>query len=140
MQESLYDRFRPFKPYDLVLALSMLILVAPNNGLELPPYQRALILFGGLAIFCLLDALQRLVRVPTPLWQSLPMVLVSTAVVALLIHLHGAYQYSLPFAMLNTTFATVAFGQLAGIGTSVLSVAVLSQVGSLTGANPAESI
>lgn len=129
MQESLYDRFRPFKPYDLVLALSTLILVAPNNNRDLSPYQRTLILFGGLATFVLLDAVQRLVRVPTPLWQSLPMVLASTAVVALLIHWHGAYQYSLPFAMLNTTFATLAFGQLAGIGTAMLSVAVLSQVG-----------
>ena len=140
MQESLYDRFRPFKPYDLVLALSMLVLVAPNNSHHLPPYQRALTLLGGLAIFCLLDAVQRLVRVPTPLWQAAAMILTSTAVVVLLIHVHGAYQYQLPFAMLNTTFATVAFGQLAGIATAGLTVAVLASDSVLAGVDAAASI
>lgn len=137
MQESLYDRFRAFKPYDLVLALSLLVLVAPT-GKDLQPAERALTLLGGLLVFCLLDAVQRLVRVPTPLWQCLAMICTSTAVVVLLTHLHGAYQYSLVFAMLNTTFAAVAFGQLAGIATALLTVVALSQISAMPGGTPAE--
>lgn len=126
MQESLYDRFRPFKPYDLVLALVMLLLVAPQSRLD--PVERALTLIGGLVIFGLLDASQRLIPVPTPLWQSTSMIVASTLVVGTLIHLHSAYQYSLPLAMLNTAFATVAFGQWAGIGSALLNVFVLWQM------------
>ena len=33
MQESLYDRFRPFKPYDLALALIMVVLLARPQGI-----------------------------------------------------------------------------------------------------------
>jgi diguanylate cyclase (GGDEF)-like protein len=134
MQETLYDRFRPFKPYDLVLALSTLVLVAPSTNTSLSPVERALSLFGGLAIYFLLDALQRLVRVPTPRWQATVMVGASTITVAALIYLYGAYQYNLPFAILNTTFATVAFGQLSGLVTALVSVTVLSQLSALPGA------
>jgi diguanylate cyclase (GGDEF)-like protein len=134
MQETLYDRFRPFKPYDLVLALSTLVLVAPSTNTGLSHLERALTLLGGMAVFFLLDALQRLVRVPTPRWQSAAMIAASTTAVAALIHLYGAYAYNLPFAMLNTTFATVAFGQLPGLITALISIGVLAQLGALPGA------
>jgi diguanylate cyclase (GGDEF)-like protein len=126
MQESLYDRFRPFKPYDLVLSLSMLVLVTPAS--HLGAVSGALTVIGGMVVFFLLDAAQRFVRVPTPRWQIAAIVGANTAVVALLLHLHDAYDFSLAFAMLNTAFATVAFGQLAGMTTAGLSVLVLSQL------------
>src|SRR5206468_12536400 len=114
------DRFRPFKPYDLVLALTMLVLVAPNSTLA--PVHRALTVMGAMGVFFLLDWAQRLVRVPTPLWQVVAIIAVNTAVVTALVHLNDAYQFSLTFAMLNTAFATVAFGQLAGMTTAAWSV------------------
>jgi diguanylate cyclase (GGDEF)-like protein len=124
MQESLFDRFRPFKPYDLLLALLMLLLATPSSALHTT--QRALIVLGGIAAFCLLDWIQRYIRVPTPTWQSLTIVGMNTIVIALLVHLHGAHHYSLSFAMLNTAFATIAFGQHAGFTAAVLSVALLA--------------
>lgn len=134
MRESLHDRFRPFKPYDLVLALIMLVLVAPNSTLA--PVQRALTVVGAMCVFFLLDWMQRLVRVPTPLWQVVAIISINTGVVTALIHLHDAYQFSLALAMLNTAFATVAFGQLAGMTTAICSVALLSQVSSLAARPP----
>lgn len=130
MTESLYDRFRPFKPYDLVLALTMLVLVAPNSTLA--PTYRALSIVGAMGIFFFLDWIQRLVRVPTPLWQVVAIIAVNTAVVTALVHLNDAYQFSLSLAMLNTAFATVAFGQLAGMTTAACSVIVLSQITALS--------
>ncbi len=134
MKESLYDRFLPFKPYDLVLALLMLLLVTPNSTLA--PMQRALSVVGAMAVFFLLDWAQRFVRVPTPLWQVAAFIGANTAVVALLIHLNEAYGFSLPLSMLNTAFATVAFGQSAGMVTALGSVVILSQVSLLVGRAP----
>jgi diguanylate cyclase (GGDEF)-like protein len=124
MQETLYDRFRPFKPYDLILALLMLVLVAPGG--HLPPAYRMLAFLGGLAIFTILHWVQRYIVVPTPLWQSLAIVSINTIVVAVLLWLQGAQRYSLAFAILNTAFATIAFGPQLGIHAAVLSVALLA--------------
>jgi diguanylate cyclase (GGDEF)-like protein len=124
MQETLFDRFRPFKPYDLILALCMLLIVAPMSALE--PMVRVAVVMAGITAFCVLDWVQRYVTVPTPLWQSLAIVSMNCVVIALLIHLHGAHQYSLAFAMLNAAFATVAFGQHAGFTAAVVSVALLA--------------
>lgn len=131
MKESLYDRFLPFKPYDLVLALLMLVVVTPNSTLS--PAARALSVIGAMGVFFLLDWVQRLVRVPAPLWQVVAIISANTAVVTLLIHLNDAYRFSLPLSMLNTAFASVAFGQLAGMLTAVSSVAILSQASWLLG-------
>jgi diguanylate cyclase (GGDEF)-like protein len=123
MTESLYDRFRPFKPYDLVLALVLLVLVVVN--LQMTALGRLLLIGGGLVVLFLLDWAQRLVRVPTPHWQSLTIVFVNTVVVSLLIYLQFEPQYRLAFYMLNVAFATVAFGQHAGMTAAVLSVGAL---------------
>lgn len=124
MKETLYDRFRPFKPYDLILALLMLVLVAPGG--TLPPAYRAAAFIGGLVVFSFLHWVQRYVVVPTPLWQSLAVVSINTIVIAVVLSLLGAQRYNLAFAMLNTAFATIAFGPQLGIHAAVLSVALLS--------------
>ena len=124
MKETLYDRFRPFKPYDLILALLMLVLVAPGGNL--PPGYRAAAFLGGLVIFSFLHWGQRYVVVPTPLWQSLAVVSTNTIVIAVVLSLLGAHRYNLTFAMLNTAFATIAFGPQLGIHAAVLSVALLA--------------
>lgn len=126
MQESLYDRFRPFKPYDLVLAVAMFLLVTPGRHLE--PMPRMLVMGGGVFLFWLLDWAQRLVCVPTPLWQALTIVSINTLVVTALVHLNPDHDYALPFSIMNVCFATVAFGQHVGIAAAVLSMAVLSQL------------
>jgi diguanylate cyclase (GGDEF)-like protein len=124
MQETLYDRFRPFKPYDLILALLMLVLIAPGG--TLPPVYRATGFLAALAIFVFLHWVQRYVIVPTPLWQSLSVVSINTIVIAVVISQLGAHRHSLSFAMLNTAFATIAFGPQLGIHAAVLSVALLA--------------
>jgi diguanylate cyclase (GGDEF)-like protein len=126
MRETLFDRFRPFKPYDLLLALLMLVLVTP--GSHLPPLYGLATLLGGCLVFCLLDWLQRYIRVPTPHWQSLTIVSLNTLAIAILVSLHGAQRYSLAYSLLNTAFATVAFGPHVGIQAAVLSVALLATI------------
>lgn len=126
MHETLFDRFRAFKPYDLILAMLMLVLVAPGG--HLPPTYRFVGLVAGAIIFSGLHWLQRYVRVPTPLWQSLVIVSINTIVISLLIWLQGAQHYSLTFALLNTAFATIAFGPQLGIHAAVLSVALLANL------------
>lgn len=125
MREMLHDRFRPFKPYDLVLAVLMFLLVAP--GRDLDGLTRATLIACGVLVFWGLDWAQRLVRVPSPLWQSLTIVSINTLVVATLVHLNGM-EHGLAFSMLSVCFATVAFGQHVGIAAAVLSTAMLSQV------------
>lgn len=128
MRESLRDRFRPFKPYDLVLAVLMFLLLALAPGRSVDPIMRALTIAGVVCILWLLDLGQRFIRVPTPLWQSLTIVSINTLVLATLVHVNGGHEYGLSFAILNVCFATVAFGQHVGIAAAVLSTAVLSQV------------
>src|SRR5262249_8704387 len=99
MQESLYDRFRPFKPYDLILAVVMIMLVTVSTPGTL--LQQLLIVAAGVVLFLILDYGQRLVPVPTPPWQALLIVGLNTAVVTLLVHLRGASQFTLAFYMLN---------------------------------------
>jgi diguanylate cyclase (GGDEF)-like protein len=126
MQESLYDRFRPFKPYDLVLAVVMIVLVAVSS--QGTPVQQALLVGAGLVLFLVLDFVQRLVPVPTPQGQALLIIGVNTALVTLLVHLHGASEFTLAFYMLNVAFATVAFGEHAGVASAVLSVLAQMQL------------
>jgi diguanylate cyclase (GGDEF)-like protein len=126
MQETLFDRFRPFKPYDLALALLMLLLVVP--GSQLSPLQQMLTIAGGVAAFFGLDWIQRYVRVPTPFWQSIAVVSANTIAIAVLIHLNDAHRYGLAFSILNTSFAAIAFGPHAGIQAAVLSVALLASI------------
>jgi diguanylate cyclase (GGDEF)-like protein len=126
MQESLYDRFRPFKPYDLCLGVVVLVLVAAH--IPLPFSQQLGIVVLGLAGFLLLEFAQRLVRVPTPLWQSLAIVCVNTIGVTLLDFLENASRFTLAFYMLNIAFATVAFGRRMGVTAALLSVATLAVV------------
>jgi diguanylate cyclase (GGDEF)-like protein len=126
MRETLHDRFRAFKPYDLALALVMLVLIV--SSAPLLPGHRAVVLAGGMMLFWLLDIVQRWVRSPTPAWQAIAIVLANTTLVCVLLHLNSARPYTLAFSMLNVAFATVAFGQHAGIIAAFLSVATLSQL------------
>jgi diguanylate cyclase (GGDEF)-like protein len=120
MQESLYDRFRPFKPYDLVLSVVMIMLVTVSTPGTI--VQQGLIVLAGFVLFLVLDFAQRLVPVPTPQWQALLIVAVNTAMVTMIVHLRGASQFTLAFYMLNVGFATVAFGEQLGLATALLSV------------------
>jgi len=124
MRESLYDRFRPFKPYDLALALVLLALVAVQVHASLE--YRALLVIGGLASFAVLELFQHLVRVPTPFRQALAIVLVNTVAVTALNYLDGSGRFTLAFYMLNIAFATVAFGMRIGLIAALLSVAILA--------------
>lgn len=126
MQESLYDRFRPFKPYDLALAVVILVLVAAHTT-GAPSTLRVALVAVGILMFVALEYIQRVVRVPTPLWQALAIVSFNTIAVAFLDYLEDTPQLTLPFFMLNIAFATVAFGQHIGITTAFLSVAALAQ-------------
>lgn len=126
MQESLYDRFRLFKPYDLVLAAVMMVLVAVST--QGSPLQQTVLVATGITIFLVLDFVQRLVPVPTPRWQALLIIAVNTAVVTLVVHLHGASEFTLAFYMLNVAFATVAFGEQIGVLTALLSVLAQMQL------------
>jgi diguanylate cyclase (GGDEF)-like protein len=131
MQESLYDRFRPFKPYDLILAVVMIMLVTVSSEGTL--WQQLVIVAAGVALFLILDFGQRLVPVPTPQWQALLIVGLNTAVVTLLVHLRGgASQFTLAFYMLNVGFATVAFDEQLGLATSLLSVMAQMQLSLMT--------
>jgi diguanylate cyclase (GGDEF)-like protein len=123
MQESLYDRFRPFKPYDLALALVMVVLVAIST--DASPLQQALMVAGGALIFLLLDLVQRHILVPTPAWQGLLIVILNTAAVTVLVHLPGTPRLLLAFYMLNVAFATVAFGDGLGLVSAFLSMLAL---------------
>jgi diguanylate cyclase (GGDEF)-like protein len=130
MKESLYDRFRPFKPYDMALAVVMIILVAFSTEATLA--QRLLIAATGLTLFLVLDFVQRLVTVPTPRWQALVIIALNTAVITLLVQLKGASEFTLAFYMLNVGFATVAFGEQVGIATALLSVLAQMQLSFMT--------
>ena len=125
MQESLYDRFRPFKPYDLALAVLILGLLAARES-ETAWSVRAVMVGIGVVLFVVLEIIQRRVRVPTPLWQALAIVGFNTIVVTLLQH-YGIRELMIPFYMLNVAFATVAFGQHIGITAAFLSVATFAQ-------------
>jgi diguanylate cyclase (GGDEF)-like protein len=131
MQESLYDRFRPFKPYDLVLAVVMLVLVSVSTQATM--VQQTTIVVAGLGLFLILDFVQRLVPVPTPQWQALAIVGLNTAAVTVLVHLRGADHFTLAFYMLNVGFATVAFGKHVGVATALLSVMAQMQLNLMTG-------
>src|SRR5579862_1341001 len=85
MQESLYDRFRPFKPYDLALAVLILGLLAARES-ETTWSVRVVMVGIGVILFVVLEIIQRRVRVPTPLWQALAIVGFNTIVVTLLQH------------------------------------------------------
>lgn len=132
MQESLYDRFRPFKPYDLALAILILVLLAAHGG-DSSPTLRVIMFGAGVLLFAALEFIQRRVRVPTPPWQALSIVSVNTIAVTLLHNFGGIRELTLPFYMLNVAFATVAFGQHVGITTAFLSVATLSQADVMSG-------
>ncbi|MBY0526038.1 MAG: GGDEF domain-containing protein [Gemmataceae bacterium] len=131
MQESLYDRFRPFKPYDLALALVILVLVAVH--VNAPVLQRLMLVALGIGAFFLLELAQRFVRVPTPPWQSTIIVCINTFLVTALDFLEEATRFTLAFYMLNIAFATVAFGRRSGVLTAVLSVASLALLDALIG-------
>lgn len=138
MQESLYDRFRPFKPYDLALALVILVLVAvPIPG---APGYRVLLVLAGMAGFLALELAQHFVRVPTPRWQALSIVSANTLAVTLLNFLDRSSHFTLPFFMLNIAFATVAFGKSIGTYAAFLSVAVLAPLDFYTQASPRTAI
>ncbi len=134
MQESLYDRFRPFKPYDLALAVVVLVLVASHSNTTL--MLRAVMVAVGIGLFVLLELTQRVVRVPTPSWQALSIVCFNTVAVTFLDYLENSPQFTLPFYMLNIAFATVAFGQHVGVTAAVLSVACLAHADALVGTDP----
>jgi diguanylate cyclase (GGDEF)-like protein len=125
MRESLHDRLRPFKPYDLAFALVILALVAIQIQ-EATAGERLLIIVFGSLLFGGLEFVQHLVPVPTPLWQSLLVVCVNTAGLTYLEHFEGVRRFTLGFYMLNIAFATVAFGQRMGITAAVLSVLALA--------------
>ncbi len=125
MQESLYDRFRPFKPYDLALAVVILVLVAAHSNATLT--LKSSIVAAGVLLFGFLEFIQRRVSVPTPLWQALTIVCFNTIAVTLLDYCAMTPELKLPFYMLNIAFATVAFGQHIGITTAFLSVAALAE-------------
>jgi diguanylate cyclase (GGDEF)-like protein len=131
MQESLYDRFRPFKPYDLVLAVVMTVLVA--GSIEGTLAERFLLITVGPGLLLILDFVQRLVRVPTPHWQSLTIITINTIVVTVLVHHRGASEFTLAFFMLNVGFATVAFGEQVGVATAMLTVLAQVQATLMTG-------
>jgi diguanylate cyclase (GGDEF)-like protein len=120
MRESLYDRFRPFKPYDLVLGVVMIVLVA--GSMQVPLGQRLLLITLGPVVLFGLDLGQRLIRVPAPSWQAVPIVLLSTAIIVSLIQLPGTGKFSLAFFMINVGFATIAFGEKFGIAAACLSL------------------
>jgi diguanylate cyclase (GGDEF)-like protein len=134
MRESLYDRFRPFKPYDLALALVLVVLVAAS--VQAGPLEQGLLLGIGLIGFLFLDFIQRVVRVPTPLWQALTIVFANTVVISFLVHLRGTEQFLVAFYMLNVGFATVAFGEQLGLAAALLSVAALAQIDFIMGNEP----
>jgi diguanylate cyclase (GGDEF)-like protein len=134
MQESLYDRFRPFKPYDLVLATTMIVLVAVSTRGSI--MQQMLLIGAGLILFLALDFVQRLVPVPTPQWQALLIVAVNTVAVTILVHLRGATEFTLAFYMLNVGFATAAFGEHVGVASAALSVMAQLQLSLLTEQQP----
>src|SRR5208283_5955155 len=103
MQQSLYDRFRVFKPFDLVLALVMLVLVAASTRWTL--LTQALVVAAGMALFLVLDFAQRHVAVPTPTWQAMTILLLNTTVVTVLLWLHGPSQFTFSIYMFNVAFA-----------------------------------
>jgi diguanylate cyclase (GGDEF)-like protein len=131
MQESLYDRFRPFKPYDLALALVMVVLVATSTDATL--MNQGLMVGFGILVFIVLDFVQRRVPVPTPLWQALAIVALNTVAVTVLVHLPHTEKFMLAFYMLNVAFATVAFGEQLGLAAAFLSAAALIQFDFLVG-------
>jgi diguanylate cyclase (GGDEF)-like protein len=131
MRETLYDRFRPFKPYDLALAAGMILLLAldEHGG----PMHMAFLGGGSLVLLLTLDFVQRLIHVPTPKWQAWTIVAINTSVFSALVHVPGGRNLDLAFYMMNVSFATVAFGEHLGIGAAVLSVAAQAEVDQLTG-------
>jgi diguanylate cyclase (GGDEF)-like protein len=124
MRESLHDRLRPFKPYDLAIALVILVLIALQIK-DGSPVERLLVIAVGAVLFGALEFIQRLVPVPTPLWQSLTIVSVNTAGLAYLDY-KGVDRFTLGFCMLNVAFITVAFGQKLGMTAAILSVLALA--------------
>jgi len=132
MQESLYDRFRPFKPYDQVLAVVVLVLVAAHSDTTVT--LRAVMVAVGVGLFGALELTQRVVRVPTPLWQSLSIVCANTVVLTFLDYLVNSPHFTLPFFMLNVAFATLAFGQQVGAAAAVLSIFALAHADTVSGA------
>lgn len=134
MQESLYDRFRPFKPYDLVLAATMIVLVTVSTRGSF--VQQLLLVGTGFVLFLVLEFVQRLVPVPTPQWQALLIVAVNTIAVTVLVHLENATEFTLAFYMLNVGFATAAFGEHVGVASAALSVMALLQLNLMTDQQP----
>ena len=134
MQESLHDRFRPFKPYDLVLATTLIVLVAVSTRGSI--MQQLLLVVSGLVLFLALDFVQRLIPVPTPQWQALLIVAVNTIAVTILVHLQNASEFTLAFYMLNVGFATAAFGEHVGVASAAISVMAQMQLSLLTEQQP----
>lgn len=131
MRESLHDRFRPFKPYDLALAVSLLVLIVSTS--RVGHGERALLVLGGCLVCWWLDLAQHLIRLPARLWQSLLIVAVNTSGISLLLYLQDAYrEFGLALAMLNVAFATLAFGQFPGLFAAVLSATCLAWVDAAT--------
>ncbi|GIW78615.1 MAG: hypothetical protein KatS3mg105_0422 [Gemmatales bacterium] len=130
-RETLFDRFQPFKPYDLVILLIMCVLVAPQS--DLTPTMRILVFGTAIVLFCLLYSLQRFIFLPPPTWLMLFIVVANTSLVAMLLYLDGTQRYELAFSILNVTFSTLAFGQQAGIMTAVLTAVMLAQIDTMTG-------
>lgn len=125
MRESLYDRFRPFKPYDLALALVILVLATLHLHALAFGERLTIIAVGGLLLGAL-EFGQRLVRVPTPGWQALIIVCANTLLLTYFDQLQDLARFTLAFFMLNVAFATVAFGQRLGMTAAVLSVACMA--------------
>lgn len=132
MNETLYDRFRPFKPYDRMLAASVVLMIAANGNIS--PLERLLVVAGGLVLFTLSDQVQRRIRVPTPLGQSLTIVAFNTAVVSFMTgHLQAGHRLAVPLYLLNVTFAAAAFGSPIGLVTASASAVSLALMDIMTG-------
>ncbi|MGE3809029.1 MAG: GGDEF domain-containing protein [Gemmataceae bacterium] len=138
MRESLYDRLRPFKPYDFVLWLLLLAMVTP--GSHLSPVPRVAMLAFGVLLFIGLDHIQKWIRSPAPWWQASLIVLLNTLALMTLVYLHSEHRYGLGFSVVNVAFATVAFGQHMGIVAAVLSMASLAELEHLTSVNPIQPL
>lgn len=123
MRESLYDRLRPFKPYDLALSIVLILLVA--DRLEAQWSQKSLVILGGLALVSLMAYGQRLVRVPTPFWQGLGIIGVNTFLIFLVADRPGIEHFILALYILNCGFVTIALGERFGLVAAALALGVI---------------
>lgn len=111
MRETLYDRLRPFKPYDMVLAMVVLLMVVHRMSI----HYKALLLPAGVLVIYLAHVAQQFVRVPTPRWQALLLVALNTAFIIFVVEDPGVRPFRLALYILNCAFATLAFDEVIGI-------------------------